>query len=427
MAIAFVQVANKTVGVASTTLAYGSNNTAGNLLLLTARVTTAATVVTVTDSNHNDWQKISTTTNGTSTTSLFYAPNCKVGANTVSIFGGATTNSIQMVIAEYSGVNTLDQLATAGPTTSVSFSSGNITTTQANELLIGFGENETANSLTISPTNSFTLETNGSASGNAFMIDRIVSSTGTFAATAGFSASVAWAGGVASFYNDPAFPHANPYFIQSANGASSAGAALALPYSSNNTAGSLLVAVCRYAGATSPTIADSQVNSWQTAVSFTSTTSLIRVFYVLSAKVGANTVTFDATGGSRVEQAVILEYSATTTFDQEVHATGSGLFPTSPAITTAASLELLVNYIENETIGSLSDAPYLGFVNRNSSAGNVFSADRVVSASTLTAIYGYGNTAAVAWGTGVVAFNIQTSNPSATSWVNRHRKFINKR
>jgi len=407
MAIAFVQAANSVAGsAASLALAFGSNNTAGNMLLLTTRSSTGNPVISVTDSNGNDWQKISTFSNSTSSVALFYAPNCKAGANTVTLFRVASTGNISMVIMEYSGVNTLDQSATAGPTTSNSFSSGNITTTQANELLIGYGANETSNGLTITPTNSFTLQTNASNSGNSFLIDRVVSSTGTFAATTGFSSSVNWAGGIATFYNDPNFPGQSSGFVQSKNGTSSVGASVALAYPSNNTAGNLLVAICRYNNGTSPTITDTAGNSWQTAVSFTNGASLVGVFYVLSAIAGANTVTFNATGASRSEQAVVLEYAVKAAFDQEVHASGSSVFPTSAAITTTPAFELAINYVENESANSISAAPFLGYIQRDNANGNVFVADRVIPAGTYTNIYGYGNSANVSWGTGIVAFKI---------------------
>lgn len=85
-----------------------------------------------------------------------------------------------------------------------------------------------------------------------------------------------------------------------------------ISYTSNNTAGNLLIGKCSQNGVTSMTVSDSQSNSWVSLAqqAFQSNTSSIRVFYVLKAKAGANSVTF--AGGSSDMGCTIAEFSSGT-------------------------------------------------------------------------------------------------------------------
>lgn len=85
---------------AATTInqAFSSNNTLGNLLV--ANVASFAYDVTnVTDSQGNTWKQAGT---ATANSSIWYAQNCKAGANTVTLNKSSTGTGF-LAIAEYSG------------------------------------------------------------------------------------------------------------------------------------------------------------------------------------------------------------------------------------------------------------------------------------------------------------------------------------
>ena len=151
MSIALVQKAGSATGSA----AFGSNNTLGNLLVAIIRNGLISS-----DTQNNTWVAANTYTDIT----MYFAANCKAGANTVSTSGQA------VVIAEFSGVlatSPLDQNNDAQGTSNT-YLSGSITTTQAAELLIGGVENETANSLTNTPGAGWT-DVGANGDGNVFM------------------------------------------------------------------------------------------------------------------------------------------------------------------------------------------------------------------------------------------------------------------
>lgn len=183
----------------ASTVAYLSNNTAGNLLILVGRTNTPASV-TVSDSQSNAWAKAVAQANAsTNGIVIWYAPNCKAGANTVTVSGGL---GVELVIAEYSGLATsgvLDPgITNSGSGSGNPYSGGSITPSKNNVLMIGGVENDTANGLTDTPTGGFTDRAN--SLGNVFLADQIVSSLGTYAYGGSYSnPAVTWAAGVVSF------------------------------------------------------------------------------------------------------------------------------------------------------------------------------------------------------------------------------------
>src|SRR5580692_5995836 len=121
-------------------IAFTSNNTVGNLLVC-AGVVNASTLagLTITDSQGNAWT-IALQDNWKSLSTFFmaYAPNCKVGANTLTI--DQTGSLISASISEYSGVQggaPLDKIgySNSGTGTWTSAASGTVTTGQNGELI----------------------------------------------------------------------------------------------------------------------------------------------------------------------------------------------------------------------------------------------------------------------------------------------------
>ena len=195
MAITRKQALGGASGAAS--LAFASNNTVGSLLICIFRSDIGATV---SDSQGNSWHAAIAQSNGTiRELGIWYALNCKSGANTVTVTGAF----LVQVIAEYSGVATASALGTTNSATggvSGSYNSGTVTSTRS-ALFIGGVENESANSITDTPSGGLSDVT--SAFGNVFLSELIATGSSTNSAKGTLSASVNWAAGVAIFYPPP--------------------------------------------------------------------------------------------------------------------------------------------------------------------------------------------------------------------------------
>lgn len=175
-------------------LAISSNVTANNLITLCVTVSGSVdgTVTGVTDSRSNTWALADQVTLSNRHTSLWYTVTGSSGALTATVAVSGTLDSQHMVIAEYSGLLTsgvLGDTNVGGPTTSTSPSSGNVVTTSADAVVIGC--TGSAFSVSYTATGSFTQRAGGSA-GRAQHTDRIVSSTGSYAATGTLSGSEEW-------------------------------------------------------------------------------------------------------------------------------------------------------------------------------------------------------------------------------------------
>lgn len=180
MAIGFVQAPN---AVRSTTtqqqLAFGSSNTAGNLLVYAAITFFNNTnTFTFTDTIGNTILTNTLTAFGNLTVQIAYVQNCMGGANTVKVTPSVGLSSTFLAIAEYSGIVTIgavDQFNAGTSTGTFAFSSGTTgTLSSANELVIGVAgfanSNEVLNTQSI-PTRS--SQATGTPSG--FLMDEIVS------------------------------------------------------------------------------------------------------------------------------------------------------------------------------------------------------------------------------------------------------------
>lgn len=203
---AFVQANQLVASVAFNPVPYTSPNTLGNTLIAFARFTSGSGTPTISDSQGNTWFQLFSVTNGSDVNVAWAAYQCKSGTNNVT-FAQPTQSSIQAIVAEYSGVTTitpLDQTATATGT-STSASSGNVTTTVANELVLGFVSNSTTNGLTITPGSGFT--TRQTVNGNTYLEDKDITTTQTLAATATLSASVPWFAGIVTLKGTQLSPY----------------------------------------------------------------------------------------------------------------------------------------------------------------------------------------------------------------------------
>jgi hypothetical protein len=196
--VKFVQVNSKTSTSASAlTTAYSSQQAAGNLNVVAVMWGgTTRAVSSVTDSRGNSYALAVGPTKATGLSSaIYYAKNIASGSNAVTVTFNGTVAYPNVNVLEYSGLDTANPLdvsaaATGSGTTA---NSGSATTTSANELIVGAGN----------PTSVFT----GAGSGFSNRVingfggiseDRVVSSSGSYNATASLTSGV-WVMQMAAF------------------------------------------------------------------------------------------------------------------------------------------------------------------------------------------------------------------------------------
>ena len=198
--MAFVQRNYATPQSPQSTLsvAYPGAQTAGDLNIVAVGWNdTTSTVSSVTDSQGNTYQLAIGPTRGTNLSqSIYYAPNIKGGSNTVTVNFNQAAAYVDVRVLEYSGLSTTSPLdvkaGAAGSGTSAS--SGSATTTSANELIFGAGM--TVGSFGAAGT-GFTSRIITSPDAD-IAEDRVVSSTGSYTATA-TNSSGAWVMQMATF------------------------------------------------------------------------------------------------------------------------------------------------------------------------------------------------------------------------------------
>jgi glucose/arabinose dehydrogenase/chitodextrinase len=189
--IAFVQQAYATPqsAGASPQVAFPGAETAGDLnAVVVGWNDVVANIAAVTDSAGNAYQLAAPLTRGSGTSqAVYYAPNVRAGADTVTVTFDRPAAFADIRIAEYSGLDRtapLDGQASASGAAATA-SSGNVTTTKPRALLLGAG----------TTTGAF----GGAGSGYTVRVvtqpdidileDRIVAAAGTYAATAPGSGS----------------------------------------------------------------------------------------------------------------------------------------------------------------------------------------------------------------------------------------------
>jgi hypothetical protein len=182
--ITYVQGKSATAASGSSiAIAYPGAQTAGNLNVIAVMWgDTTSTVSSVTDSNGNTYALAVGPTKATGLTSaIYYAKKIASGGNTVTVKFSKSAAFPNVNELEYSGLDTSSPLdvSAAATGTGTTANSGSATTTSASELIVGAGN----------PTSVFTAAGSGFSNRiiNAFggiSEDRIVSSTGSYNATA---------------------------------------------------------------------------------------------------------------------------------------------------------------------------------------------------------------------------------------------------
>lgn len=186
---AHVQSPTPVTGSSGTTLAiaYGSNVTAGNLLV--CHIYANHGISGVADSRSQTFTSAVNVTDGaTYSLATFYYANTTGGADTVTVtFAGAITYA-SLQCSEYSGVATsspLDKFASNSQTTpgtgANAVTSGSVTTTTDGQLIVGWSTALTVGAGTTSAGTGFTGRTN--VFGDTLCEDQVQTSAGGIAAT----------------------------------------------------------------------------------------------------------------------------------------------------------------------------------------------------------------------------------------------------
>jgi len=196
--IAFVQVNSATPQVNSTTVVvpYTSAQTAGDLNVVVVGWNDAvAQVQSVADSLGNVYQRAvgPTVRAGAATQSIYYAANiaaAAAGVNAVTVTFSQPAAFADIRIAEYRGVATVNpvDVAVGAQGSSTLTNSGSITTTNANDLLVGAN---LVQEVTTGAGASFTNRVITSPDGD-ILEDRVVTATGSYSATAPMAPSGWW-------------------------------------------------------------------------------------------------------------------------------------------------------------------------------------------------------------------------------------------
>jgi hypothetical protein len=205
--VTLVQHNSKDAGsTSSSTLAFKSNNTAGNWIAVVARAGKSGQIFTVSDSLQNTYRmaaqfNVTVDTPNGDTLGIFYAENIAGGANTVTVADTISGNTLRFAIFEYSGVahtNSLDAVI-AGQGTNAAPNSGGVTTSMNGDLLLGAAM--TAGPATYTAGPGYKIEEFVPAEPNTKLIaeDQIQAVAGIASASATLGASDHWGAILAAF------------------------------------------------------------------------------------------------------------------------------------------------------------------------------------------------------------------------------------
>ncbi len=200
--IAFVQgnFADPQTPQTSLTVVFNAAQTAGNLNVVAVGWNdTKAVVNSVVDSKGNVYALAVGPTKRTTilTQSIYYAKNVAAGTNSVTVNFSVAASFVDLRIAEYSGIDTSNPLdvAIGANGSNNSSSSGAITTTNANDLIVGANMVFTS---TIGAGTGFTSRRITTPDGDIFE-DKVVTAVGSQTATAPLSGAGGWVMQLAAF------------------------------------------------------------------------------------------------------------------------------------------------------------------------------------------------------------------------------------
>jgi hypothetical protein len=205
MANTFIQGTGTTTSpgnVNPMTLAYGSNVTGGNLLVVSFRHGNGSTVSSVTDTIGSTWTVVYDNSDGFGTYGGWaWAFARSSGANTVSVnFVGLPGGGTVCCIAEWNGPNTKRATSTVATGNSTALLSNAITAT-AGDLLVGIGESNVSQA-SFTPGSGYTQRSLGKDSGvnYCFIQDNLGATGGSTTSGATMASMGYWTAGIGAFY-----------------------------------------------------------------------------------------------------------------------------------------------------------------------------------------------------------------------------------
>jgi hypothetical protein len=187
----YVQTNAADVSAATNSVAFTSATRAGDLVVAEISFNNNVNFSSITDSQGNTWVQIGAEQNSTSfgiKSRLYYAKNIKGGPLTVTSQLSGAPAYHELYIHEYSGLDTANPLDafSANTATGSSFTSNNLTTTTANDLLYGIEIDSASASAAAGWTTRSTLDGNVAA-------DKSAATVGSYAFTGSSSgAYMAW-------------------------------------------------------------------------------------------------------------------------------------------------------------------------------------------------------------------------------------------
>ena len=208
-----VQAGSGTETASSTSLAgsFPTATTAGDLLVLSASQYTGATnrITSVTDTAGNTWTRIGSgyyVSGHNSEGEMWYSPSAK-STTTVTVHT-ASAATVSFEVLEFAGVAAASPLgvATGTSNTGTAASSGSVTSTVANELVVGFvaGHNNAEAISVTSP--GYTSQAEQTSTGSIATVItgyQVLASPGAQSFTGSFGTAMYWAAGIAVFKPGP--------------------------------------------------------------------------------------------------------------------------------------------------------------------------------------------------------------------------------
>jgi hypothetical protein len=191
--------------VTSAPLAFTSNNTLHNFIVVCIRIGATGATITVSDTQTNTYASALqfNDTGGGNTVAIVYALDIKAGANTVTVsFSGVGSQTLRFSIAEYSGVALTSALdvTNSNQANSAALDSGNVTTTANGELIVGIMVNANGKTWTVGTGYTSEEQVPTTAGTSKLMFeDRIQTSAGVISASATIDSSDPWSAGIATF------------------------------------------------------------------------------------------------------------------------------------------------------------------------------------------------------------------------------------
>ncbi len=196
MAMSFVQGTRITpysgTGRSSDTLAFASNVTVGDLLIVVSACQNA-TPSSIADTQGNSWASLKTGNSSATNCTLFWTVATATGANTVTVtYSSSAAVYTTLEIGEFSGVPVPASSTANNSGTGTAGSAGPITLT-ATGLVIAFGANASGS---VTPGSGFTLMT--TAGNSAYSMYQLNVAAGSISATA--TVNSPWGMGLVAFY-----------------------------------------------------------------------------------------------------------------------------------------------------------------------------------------------------------------------------------